>query len=365
MLNVERVLGGSADDTITADDTASTLDGRAGNDALTGGAGGDLLYGYDESGPGPIATDGNDALNGGAGSDQLFGQDGDDLLAGGTGADVLSGGEGNDTATYAGRSNPISVTLDDGANDGETGEGDNVLDDVENVIGGGGANTLTGDGAANTLIGGPGNDTLNGLGGDDTLTGADGDDTIAGGSGDDTIDGGAGNDTIDGASGIDAITCGPGDDTVIASALAIVAADCEHVTRPAVGDGGGAGPGGTGGGGGTTAKIKLGLPRSVSLVAKRALRATLTCPATAPGGCAHGTLTVTFTPRTRKHHKAPKAIRRAVRFTLGAGDSTTLTVALSAAQRRAIAGVTKVTLSVTARGAATANATVKLRRVKR
>jgi Ca2+-binding RTX toxin-like protein len=45
---------------------------------------------------------------------------------------------------------------------------------IENVIGGGLADTLTGNGLANSLTGGGGNDTLNGGAGNDTLIGGAG-----------------------------------------------------------------------------------------------------------------------------------------------------------------------------------------------
>ena len=46
---------------------------------------------------------------------------------------AITGGDGFDTVTYATRTNPVAVTLDDVNNDGEAGEADNVLDDVEIV----------------------------------------------------------------------------------------------------------------------------------------------------------------------------------------------------------------------------------------
>ena len=41
-----------------------------------------------------------------------------------------------DTVTYEDRTNQVFVTLDGRANDGENGEGDNVLPDVEVILGG-------------------------------------------------------------------------------------------------------------------------------------------------------------------------------------------------------------------------------------
>ena len=78
------------------------------------------------------ATARSNTLSGRAGDDELDGLRGNDVLDGGAGADDLMGGAGTDTVTYADRTAPRDVTLDGGADDGEAGEGDNVLG-VENV----------------------------------------------------------------------------------------------------------------------------------------------------------------------------------------------------------------------------------------
>src|SRR5207247_1332933 len=77
---------------------------------------------------------GDDILSGDAGANVLDGGLGNDTLEGGPGADTLIGGSGTDTVSYASRSNPVTVTLDGAANDGEVGENDNVQ--AENVVGG-------------------------------------------------------------------------------------------------------------------------------------------------------------------------------------------------------------------------------------
>lgn len=61
----------------------------SGDDRLSGGAGDDILYGYN----------GNDVLQGGDDDDQLFGGSGNDRLQGGVGNDLLVGGSGIDTLT--------------------------------------------------------------------------------------------------------------------------------------------------------------------------------------------------------------------------------------------------------------------------
>jgi Ca2+-binding RTX toxin-like protein len=208
---VEHIILGSKGDKATGDGSANTLEGRNGNDSLSGGAG----------------------------NDHLQGENGNDTLTGGGGADVLSGGAGLDKASYTTRTKRVTVTIGLGANDGSAGEKDNVLDDVEIVLGGSGSDVLTGEDGANTLAGGAGADQLNGLGGDDNLNGGTGADVLAGGSGDEVITGGPSPDKISGGSGDDVINakdsskdtidCGTGSDRVTVDAIDVVSSNCEQV----------------------------------------------------------------------------------------------------------------------------------------
>ncbi len=169
--------GGAGADTINGGDDDDTIDGAAGNDTLNGDAGADTIRG----------GAGDDTLNGGADND-LFDEDGDPAL--GLGADVFNGGAGTDTIDYSAREVDLEVSLDGSANDGAESETDNVKNDVENVTGGAGDDTITGSSANNQLTGGPGADTLTGGAGDDVfLEGAspNGADTFVGGAGIDTI----------------------------------------------------------------------------------------------------------------------------------------------------------------------------------
>lgn len=79
-------------------------------------------------------------------------------MIGGTGPDVFNGGAGEDTVSYAGLTRGVSVSLDGTADDGALGEGDNV----EDVIGGSGNDTLTGNDQDDAFYGGAGNDTISG-----------------------------------------------------------------------------------------------------------------------------------------------------------------------------------------------------------
>ena len=219
--------GGTADDYIDASDAtgiALNLQGAAGDDTLLGGSG-------------------SDSLDGGSNDDSLNGGGGNDTLDGGTGADILDGGAGIDTADYSTRTANLNVSLDGVANDGESGEGDNVLSTIEIVNAGsgndtidassvstsvtlqgnGGNDSLLGGAAADSLIGGLGADTINGNAGsdtiyggipDDTVVGDDGANSLSGGDDDDLISGGNGNNFISGDDGNDSIYGGTGSNTI-------------------------------------------------------------------------------------------------------------------------------------------------------
>ena len=201
-----------------------------------------------------IGKGGNDVLKGGGGADALIGKAGNDSLAGGPGDDTLSGGKGDDklkgqggvdVAGFSDSPEPMRIDLAEGK---ASGNGDDLLSAIENVIGSPADDELTGDAGANKLSGGEGNDLLAGGAGDDRLEGqggstassyaaaagpviadlragtvtADGtdsvtsienltgsahDDTIGGDDADNVLDGGPGRDTISFASapaGVDA-----------------------------------------------------------------------------------------------------------------------------------------------------------------
>jgi Ca2+-binding RTX toxin-like protein len=137
---------------------------------------------------------GSDALSGGSKDDELHGGQDDDVFetaAKPDGADVYDGGGGVDTISYDLRTAPISVKMNDAADDGEANERDNVQATIEAVAGGSAGDTFIGSDADNTFIGGPGNDTMNGGGGNDTFieaSAAQGNDIMNGGEGSDLVD---------------------------------------------------------------------------------------------------------------------------------------------------------------------------------
>jgi Ca2+-binding RTX toxin-like protein len=184
--DVENVKGGTAADTLTGSSSANVISGGAAGDTIAGG-------------------DGIDTLNGDAGDDTF------NEGSASNGADVMNGGAGTDTASYASRTLAVTVNLNANADDGESGEGDKVVNDVENVTGGGGMDALTGSTSNNILDGGANVDTINGGDGSDTLRGGAGADILNGGNGDDTFDEGSATnngDTMTGGAGIDLVNYG-------------------------------------------------------------------------------------------------------------------------------------------------------------
>lgn len=101
------------------------------------------------------------------------------------------GGIGLDTISYAHADAGVNVAPDLDADDGRPGDGDQVFNDVEAIVGSQHDDVLTG--SRHTL-------SLNGFGGNDAITGGSGGETLLGGEGSDRID------ARDGAA--DTIDCG-------------------------------------------------------------------------------------------------------------------------------------------------------------
>jgi Ca2+-binding RTX toxin-like protein len=126
-----------------------------------------------------------------------------DMGAAKDGADKIVGGRVTQVS-YARRTNPVRVGVDlGGADDGETGEGDELVG-VRAVIGGAGNDTLF---AATR----PDGTIIDGGSGSDTITGTTLADRLIGGLGRDTIIGRDGSDTLIADEGdIDRVLCGGG-----------------------------------------------------------------------------------------------------------------------------------------------------------
>jgi Ca2+-binding RTX toxin-like protein len=254
----DRFYGVSGNDTMLGNGGNDILDGGAGFDQMSGGGGTDIASWEDATGPVIATLDGaaNDGmqgesenvpsdvegvqgggyadkltgnaganqLRGGAGTDDLDGKDGADLLNGqagndtlrhGPGADSLYGGTETDTLSYAGVGGRVTVFQDFAANDGTSGEGDNV-NQVENITGSAYDDELQGTDGNDLIDGGKGFDRITPKYGSDKVLGGDDADLISGGPGlgvcggfcladNDVVDGGAGNDTIDYSARSDAL----------------------------------------------------------------------------------------------------------------------------------------------------------------
>jgi Ca2+-binding RTX toxin-like protein len=186
---------------------AVVVRGRGGNDVLTGkggdGTGTSALLGLVLDG-----GDGDDSIQGGEASDTLIGGAGNDVLDGdqngGTGwTQILSNGaysfacNNGDIVDYSGSTGPITADLDPGElhPGSATGDGTDVIQNVEAIVGSPGNDTLSGDNGINQLYGGAGDDTLAGDAGDfDCVVGGDGNDTIDENEGTSTAQGGSGTD---------------------------------------------------------------------------------------------------------------------------------------------------------------------------
>ncbi|MDW9458613.1 calcium-binding protein [Sinorhizobium meliloti] len=186
--NIENVIGGSGNDQFTGDAAANTFRGGFGADLLDGGAGSDTADYSDKTAPLVVTLAGSNPATvfvGGVAEDILrnienvIGGSGNDLFAGDGLQNVFDGGAGNDTVDYSASAKGIAVTLN-GANDAKVIVGNAVEDtlrNIENVTGSAIADVLTGDSQANVLLGGGGGDILKGGGGQDTIDGGAGSDT--------------------------------------------------------------------------------------------------------------------------------------------------------------------------------------------
>jgi len=172
--DIDWIYSGSGNDTITQNPSitsASSISGGDGDDTITSGLGADFLYGGD-------------------GDDTFISVSESTVVVSGVtaritdGDDTISGGAGSDTVSYANRTHDLTgiIALSSSVNstgyasgdrDAIANEADFIQYDVENLIGGSGADTLTGSDQDNTFVGGLGADIFNGLTGTDTVSYAD------------------------------------------------------------------------------------------------------------------------------------------------------------------------------------------------
>ena len=191
LLNVEDVIGGSGDDTLTGNDQSNTLTGGKGADTIDGMGGDDLIIWNN--------GDGSDTVDGGSGTDVQ-------RVNGSTQADtfVIAAGMGGRLAFS--RTSPGPFMLNIGTVEGldvRAGLGQDVIT-VQDLTGVADLKFLNLQGEfendtidASALPAGLVDLTIDGGAGNDMLVGSAGADVILGGQGNDTIIGNKGNDTID------------------------------------------------------------------------------------------------------------------------------------------------------------------------
>jgi len=327
----------------------TTLDGEGGNDRLVGNLIGTTAY---------VGT-----LLGGPGNDTLV-RNGNQIVLGGTGDDrfeglgaigvTYDGGVGSDTAAFDMSALPpvpvlltwtaedVGITLQVGNQSGFAPWAS--IERVDAVLNNG-AQTFDGSGFPGTLrvsaLGG--NDTLIGGPGADDLTGGTGNDVLEGAGGADRLVGDSGNDTLRARDGIaDTGDCGPGADTLIADRVDVVSA-CETVSLPQLID---------------ATKPALGLRRAT--LRKRRLSLPVSCPA-GESRCAG---TVALNAVGKRQSKTVRRKLGSIAFSLTGGQSKTLTMRLSRAERRALLRMRGARLRVTLDVQdAAGNRTTKSRRV--
>ncbi len=257
---IESVVLGSGNDSVTGSTAADSVTAGAGNDRLDMGAGDDRVALGNDGFTDTLVFDdgdGHDRVTGfeapvqnpdgsWTGRDQI---DVSDLLDGqGNPVDtadvvVTDDGNGNAVLTFPGGesltlvgvspaqlSSPMALIAmgipsgldhvvegsagDDFITPGYTGDPDGDRVDGNDSPGAGNDDLIEAYGGHDLVLAGTGNDTVYGGTGNDTLLGQTGDDRLHGESGDDVMDGGDGNDTLIGGEGQDSLTGGEGRDSL-------------------------------------------------------------------------------------------------------------------------------------------------------
>lgn len=209
---VDTVNGGNGDDVIrfTSGHFFDNVDGGLGRDTLDASASDtaitvnlqtQTLGGFGSATQAAnlevvIGTAFDDTLTNSNGSsgNSLSGGDGNDLIfAGSGGAETLDGGNGTDTLDTTTWNGDYVVNLTTGL----TNFAGEVYTNFENLIAGGGYDTLTGTSGNNIIQAGAGNDTIFGGAGVDQMFGQDGDDILVADAIGELLDGGLGTDMAD------------------------------------------------------------------------------------------------------------------------------------------------------------------------
>jgi Ca2+-binding RTX toxin-like protein len=224
----DKLVGGAGFDAITYVNSASGVRVKLGkNGKETTGKGGDAQNDKIKKIENITGSAFDDVLKGNNLANGLVGLDGNDLIKGGKGADVIDGGNDIDTLSYAGSGNGVTVILGAGGTFsvgvGGHAEGDGI-EQIENLIGSGKADTLIGNDLDNVIEGGKGADMLDGDTGSDTVSyaGSKNGVTVTLGLGGDLTIGAGGHAQGDMISRFEHVIGSKGDDTLTGNDLANV-----------------------------------------------------------------------------------------------------------------------------------------------
>lgn len=158
----DTLLGDAGDDVLDGGEGSDTLDGGIGDDTLLGAAGDDELYG----------GAGDDLILAGSGDDEIAAGQGDDTIMGDAGHDLINGGDGHDTLDYSEFTADIHLDFEAGiAWSAEIGE--DLFEDVEEVVGGQGNDTFVFGETTAIISGGLGDDLFIFTVSDETLANND------------------------------------------------------------------------------------------------------------------------------------------------------------------------------------------------
>ncbi|MBL8771919.1 MAG: M10 family metallopeptidase C-terminal domain-containing protein [Phenylobacterium sp.] len=173
---------------------------------------------------------GNVAVAQGAQIENAIGGFGADTMNGNALANILTGGAGADRIFAGAGGDTIDGGSGSGFLRGEDGD-DSIVGGAsfDDIQGNTGNDTESGGGGDDWVVGGKDNDRLFGDDGSDVVFGNLGDDSVDGGAGNDTVRGGQGDDTLAGGAGADFVSGDRGSDSMVGGA----GADLFHTSADA------------------------------------------------------------------------------------------------------------------------------------
>ena len=312
-----------------------TLNGGIGVDTITGGDGADLITGGEEI----------DTLVGGGGDDRIVGDRGDDTLAGNVGDDTLVWNNGDNSDGWTARTASTtsrSTALRRGRR--VHGRGERRAGEVRPHE----------PRAVHARRRRPRHLHVRGLGGDDTVSASSGHRALmarqvrrrvrqrsrsaaptrptrsSGGSGDHTLTGGTGPDSLDGQDGNDTLRARDGQGDLVRGGAGADSAQTDQTTVDAI-DGvesldalPAAQPADTKG---TAAIVRTRRAKVAIRRGRASTRLSIACPAAEAGGC-RGTVTPPTAKPVRIGSHRVIAVLGSARYSLRAGQSRTVTIAL-------------------------------------